>query len=93
MRVLAKVLLGKHNNSLNPNVIPCTFNVHVQDLTNNKSHENNKMNPQEMFLFDLNGFIVIRNVLNEIEVEEMNTAIDEHMEKAKPRWVFVSTFH
>ena len=43
------------------------------------------MNPQDKFLFDLNGFIVVRNALTQKEIEDMNAAIDEHMEEAKPR--------
>ena len=84
MQVLAKLLLAKYNKLLDPNITRRTFRVYFQDLIN-KSYENYKMNPQETFLFDLNGFIVIRNVLNEIEVQEMNTAIDEHIDQAKPR--------
>ena len=43
------------------------------------------MNAQEKFLFDLNGFIVARHILNESEMKEMNAAIDEHLDTAIPR--------
>ena len=45
------------------------------------------MTPEDKFLFDLNGFIVVRNAINEMEVSKMNAAIDEHIEKAQPRYV------
>ncbi len=43
------------------------------------------MTPEDQFLFDLNGFIVIRNILNDTEVKIMNDAIDQHIDNAKPR--------
>ena len=45
------------------------------------------MTPEDKFLFDLNGFIVVRNAINETEVSKMNAAIDEHIEKARPRYL------
>ena len=45
------------------------------------------MTPEDKFLFDLNGFIVVRNAINETEVSNMNAAIDEHIDKARPRYV------
>ena len=45
------------------------------------------MTPEDKFLFDLNGFIVVRNAINETEVSKMNAAIDEHIDKARPRYV------
>lgn len=46
------------------------------------------MNEQEKFLFDLNGFLVVRNVLTPQEVDELNAAVDAHQasgEHARPR--------
>lgn len=43
------------------------------------------MNSYENFLFDLNGFIILRNVLTNEEVNSMNTAIDFYKDKIKPR--------
>ena len=37
-----------------------------------------EMTEDERFLFDLNGFIIVRNVLTKEEVEEANKAIDQH---------------
>ena len=44
------------------------------------------MDAKETFLFDLNGYLVVRNVLTDSEVEEMNDAIDQHFSDAKPRY-------
>ena len=41
-----------------------------------------EMSNHEKFLFDLNGFIVLRNVLNEEEVQQLNDAIDANIHKA-----------
>jgi ectoine hydroxylase-related dioxygenase (phytanoyl-CoA dioxygenase family) len=43
------------------------------------------MSAHERFLFDLNGFIVVRNVLSEPEVEAANAAIDAQAERLCPR--------
>ena len=45
------------------------------------------MTPEDKFLFDLNGFIIVRNAINETVVSKMNAAIDEHIDKARPRYV------
>lgn len=37
-----------------------------------------EMTEDERFLFDLNGFIIVRNVLTKEEVEEANKVIDQH---------------
>lgn len=39
------------------------------------------MTPTEKYLFDLNGFIVVRNVLTPEEVAAANAAVDAHQEK------------
>ena len=44
-----------------------------------------EMSNHEKFLFDLNGFIVLRNVLNEEEVQQLNDAIDANIHKAVSR--------
>ena len=36
------------------------------------------MNDDERYLFDLNGYLVLRQVLDAGEVAEMNAAIDHH---------------
>ena len=43
------------------------------------------MTPHERFMFDLNGFIVVRNVLTEAEVSAANAAIDTHATNLMPR--------
>ena len=43
------------------------------------------MTMQEKFLFDLNGFIILRNVLTTDEVSAMNSAIDAHSDSIKAR--------
>ena len=43
------------------------------------------MDARDAFLFDLNGFIVLRGVLTETEVAEMNGAIDRRLSAAVPR--------
>jgi hypothetical protein len=36
------------------------------------------MSPTQRFLFDLNGFLIVRGVLNTTEVQQANSAIDAH---------------
>jgi len=43
------------------------------------------MTPHERFLFDLNGFLVVRNVLTEAEVASANAAIDANAGGLVPR--------
>jgi len=42
------------------------------------------MNDDEKYLFDLSGYLVLRNVLNPDEVTQMNAAIDHHQNQLKP---------
>ena len=44
-----------------------------------------EMSNHEKFLFDLNGFIVLRNVLNEEEVQQLNDAVDANILCCKSR--------
>lgn len=37
-----------------------------------------EMTEEEKYLFDLNGFIIVRGVLNKEEIEAANKAIDNH---------------
>lgn len=37
-----------------------------------------EMTEEEKYLFDLNGFIIVRGVLNQEEIEAANNAIDNH---------------
>ena len=37
-----------------------------------------EMTEEEKYIFDLNGFIIVRDVLNKEEVEAANKAIDTH---------------
>ena len=85
MRLLARLQVVKYNASLRPTLIQRHFRISSHCQTNKEFQENKKMTPQDKFLFDLNGFIVVRNVLNATEIESMNSAIDDHMDKAKPR--------
>ena len=50
-----------------------------------QDEEKLEMSNHEKFLFDLNGFIVLRNVLNEEEVQQLNDAIDANIHKAVSR--------
>ena len=43
------------------------------------------MSAREKFLFDLNGFVLIKNVLCAEEVQAMNSAIDAHIGDVKIR--------
>mmetsp|Transcript_27868 Transcript_27868/g.54879 ORF Transcript_27868/g.54879 Transcript_27868/m.54879 type:complete len:365 (+) Transcript_27868:61-1155(+) len=43
------------------------------------------MSPYQRFLFDLNGFIVVRNALSKAEVKSMNTAVDANLTAAVAR--------
>eukprot|EP00316_Scyphosphaera_apsteinii_P024051 CAMPEP_0119343208 /NCGR_PEP_ID=MMETSP1333-20130426/106324_1 /TAXON_ID=418940 /ORGANISM="Scyphosphaera apsteinii, Strain RCC1455" /LENGTH=322 /DNA_ID=CAMNT_0007355589 /DNA_START=218 /DNA_END=1186 /DNA_ORIENTATION=+ len=45
----------------------------------------NSVSMRERFLFDLNGFLVIRNVLSNTEVDAANAAIDAHYSKLQQR--------
>lgn len=40
---------------------------------------------EQRYLFDLNGFLVVRNVLSKSEIEAANAAFDEHVDKAAER--------
>ena len=40
---------------------------------------------RERFLFDLNGFLIVRNVFSKEEVAAANAAIDAHREEQQPR--------
>ena len=42
------------------------------------------MNDDEKYLFDLSGYLILRNVLNPDEVAQMNAAIDHHQYQLKP---------
>ncbi|MGK3735157.1 MAG: hypothetical protein ACI8RD_005450 [Bacillariaceae sp.] len=44
-----------------------------------------EMTEDERYLFDLNGFLIIRGVLSEEEVEEANRAIDRHSDEMVER--------
>ena len=85
MRLLARLQVVKYNASLRPTLNQRHFRISSDCQTNKVFQGNKKMTPQDKFLFDLNGFIVVRNVLDATEIESMNSAIDEHMDKAKPR--------
>ena len=39
------------------------------------------MNEDEKYLFDLNGYLVLREVLSDVEVNNLNTAIDSHADQ------------
>mmetsp|Transcript_12464 Transcript_12464/g.19209 ORF Transcript_12464/g.19209 Transcript_12464/m.19209 type:complete len:382 (-) Transcript_12464:43-1188(-) len=43
------------------------------------------MTEDQKYLFDLNGYIVVRGVLTEEEVQEANAAIDNHLDEAIER--------
>jgi Phytanoyl-CoA dioxygenase (PhyH) len=43
------------------------------------------MTSKEKFLFDLNGFVLVRNALSAEEVNAMNTAIERNMDSARIR--------
>ena len=43
------------------------------------------MNADEKYLFDLNGYLVIKNVLTPEEVALANEAIDKHSDKGRVR--------
>jgi hypothetical protein len=34
------------------------------------------MTPEERFIFDLQGYLVIKEVLNEVEIDELNALAD-----------------
>jgi len=59
-------------------------NHHNKNNKNKNKDKNNKMiypmemSEEEKYLFDLNGFVVIRNVLSKDEVKAANDAIDRH---------------
>merc|ERR1712216_998022 len=40
---------------------------------------------EDRFLFDLNGYLVIRGALTQTEVDSLNAAIDNHVDAARPR--------
>ena len=89
MRNLSKLLVFSKHDSLLKLRTQHKHYLHLQAprLNKNNFERNNKMTPEDKFLFDLNGFIVVRNAINETEVSKMNAAIDEHIDKARPRYV------
>lgn len=58
------------------------FTLATEEFMNSSSPQDIRypveMTEEEKYLFDLNGFIVVRGVLNEEEVESANKAIDNH---------------
>ena len=44
-----------------------------------------EMSEAERYLFDLNGYIIIRNVLTPDEIAACHEAIDAHIDEAIPR--------
>ena len=44
-----------------------------------------EMTEDERYLFDLNGFLIVRGVLAPEEVAACNAAIDNHIDEAVPR--------
>ena len=44
-----------------------------------------EMSEAERYLFDLNGFIIVRNVLSPSEIAACHAAIDGHADEAVPR--------
>ena len=77
-------VLNNYTRKFNNNII-ATRNMTSIANNNEDEKESFKMTNHEKFLFDLNGFIVLRNVLNEDEVKEMNDAIDANIHKAVRR--------
>ena len=77
-------VLNNYTRKFNNNII---YTRNMTSIANNNEDEKEsfKMTNHEKFLFDLNGFIVLRNVLNEDEVKEMNDAIDANIHKAVRR--------
>jgi ectoine hydroxylase-related dioxygenase (phytanoyl-CoA dioxygenase family) len=51
----------------------------------NGDEERYEMSQDERYLFDLNGFLVVRGVLSEEDVAEANRAIDAHQDEMKER--------
>lgn len=49
------------------------------------AHYPTEMSEAERYLFDLNGFLVVRNVLGPAELAACNAAIDRHAAEAVPR--------
>ena len=49
------------------------------------SPSSERMTSYEKFLFDLNGFIVLRNMLTPQEVDAMNAAVDAHKDGIRER--------
>ena len=43
------------------------------------------MTEEERYLFDLNGFLIVRGVLSPEEIKEANDAIDNHLHDAVER--------
>ena len=49
------------------------------------AHDNSGMSDMERYLFDLNGFIVVRNVFTADEIARANAAIDARSERIVER--------
>ena len=43
------------------------------------------MNEEEKYLFDINGYIVVRDVLTADEISAANAAIDHHADRIQER--------
>ncbi len=44
------------------------------------------MTPEEKFLFDLQGFLVVKNVLSKAELEVLNAVLDEKVKEKQQNW-------
>lgn len=56
-----------------------------QDYLRNGNDYPTEMSEAERYLFDLNGFLIVRNVLSPAEIASCHAAIDNHMADAIPR--------
>jgi ectoine hydroxylase-related dioxygenase (phytanoyl-CoA dioxygenase family) len=66
--------------------------VNVNTVSNGMTQENQsskiypiEMTDDERYLFDLNGYLIVRNVLSPEEVQAANVAIDHHIQDAIQR--------
>lgn len=72
------------NTSMTENVTSTSFHS-VTDQGNSKTKYPLEMTEEERYLFDLNGFLIVRGVLSPEEVEDANRAIDRHADEMVER--------
>jgi len=77
--------IANDNNSMTENATDASSLNGVTDQGNRKKEYPLELTEDERYLFDLNGFLIVRGVLSPNEVEDANRAIDRHADEMVER--------